>query len=525
MKTGVEYLRYSSDRQTEQSIEGQKRVCDEFAKRNDIVIVDTYIDRAMTGTNDNREAFQQMLKDSDKKAWDFVLVYKLDRFSRNKYEMAIHRKHLKDNGIKILSAMENIPDTPEGILLESLLEGMNQYYSEELSQKTKRGMNETRLKGNFIGGIPNYGYSLKEITADVNGKQVRTALKVIVNEEEAPILKAIFTDYSNGKRICDIVKELTERGVLNRGKPFLAGTIYSLLQQEKYTGIYRLNGAVYDKIYPQIIPPEPYETVRKRIDANKYGKHVPGIDYLLKGRIFCGYCGNPMYSYTGTSCTGKINRYYKCRAIKKNTPCDNRPISKEVIERFVAEAVTDAITDKANLALLMDRIISKQRKQFSDDFTLRSLQKELAKTNKAISNIMNAIEAGIFTETTKARLQELEIFRKELGEKILIEGTKTKEALQAEDIEKYLKEAIKLKPKSMIELLVEKVVVFTDRAEVFLKYSPDSNETNSPDGNNSGRGCFIVRYDKSIEKPKVGRRHRGAPLQTYTAKFIIALYI
>lgn len=406
---------------------------------------------------------------------------------------------------------------------------MNQYYSEELSQKTKRGMNETRLKGNFIGGVPNYGYSLKEITADVNGKQVRTALKVIINEEEAPILKAIFTDYSNGKRICDIVKELTERGVLNRGKPFLAGTIYSLLQQEKYTGIYRLNGAVYDKIYPQIIPPELYETVRKRIDANKYGKHVPGIDYLLKGRIFCGYCGNPMYSYTGTSCTGKINRYYKCRAIKKNTPCDNRPISKEVIERFVAEAVTDAITDaitdKANLALLMDRIISKQRKQFSDDFTLRSLQKELAKTNKAISNIMNAIEAGIFTETTKARLQELETFRKELGEKILIEGTKTKEALQAEDIEKYLKEAIKLKPKSMIELLVEKVVVFTDRAEVFLKYSPDINETNSPDGNNSGRGCFIVRYDKSIEKPKAGRRRGGAPIQTYTAKFTISIYI
>ena len=116
---------------------------------------------------------------------------------------------------------------------------------------------------------------------------------MIINEEEAPILKSIFTDYSNGKRICDIVKELTERGVLNRGKPFLACTIYSLLQQEKYTGIYRLNGAVYDKIYPQIIPPELYEIVRKRIDANKYGKHVPGIDYLLKGRIFCGYCGNP----------------------------------------------------------------------------------------------------------------------------------------------------------------------------------------------------------------------------------------
>ena len=126
MKTCVIYARYSSDRQTEQSIEGQVRVCNDYAERNGILIVNQYIDRATTGTNDNRDAFQQMLKDSDKKQFDFVLVYKLDRFSRNKFEMAMHRKHLKDNGVKILSAMENIPDTPEGILLESLLEGFEQ---------------------------------------------------------------------------------------------------------------------------------------------------------------------------------------------------------------------------------------------------------------------------------------------------------------------------------------------------------------------------------------------------------------
>ena len=123
MKKAVEYLRYSSDSQTVQSIEGQMRVCHEYAKRNDIVIVGTYIDRAMTGTNDNRKDFQRMLRDSAKGAWDFIIVYKLDRFSRNKYEMAVHKKTLKDNGVKLLSAMENIPDTPEGIILESLLEG------------------------------------------------------------------------------------------------------------------------------------------------------------------------------------------------------------------------------------------------------------------------------------------------------------------------------------------------------------------------------------------------------------------
>ena len=144
MKTAVIYARYSSDRQTEQSIEGQLRDCYEYAQRNDIVVVDKYIDRATTGTNDNRAAFQQMMKDSDKKTWDFVLVYKLDRFSRNKFEIAMHRKHLKDNGIKILSAMENIPDSPEGILLESLLEGYNNKNGQSKKYKKQSGFNEER---------------------------------------------------------------------------------------------------------------------------------------------------------------------------------------------------------------------------------------------------------------------------------------------------------------------------------------------------------------------------------------------
>ena len=123
MKKAVIYARYSCDRQNEQSIDGQLRVCREYAERNNLVIIDTYIDRAMSGTNDNRTAFQRLLKDSAKRAWDVVLVYKLDRFSRNKYEMAIHKRTLRDFGVRLVSAMENIPDTPEGIILESLLEG------------------------------------------------------------------------------------------------------------------------------------------------------------------------------------------------------------------------------------------------------------------------------------------------------------------------------------------------------------------------------------------------------------------
>ena len=123
MKTAVIYARYSCDKQTEQSIEGQLRVCQDYAKAHDILILDTYIDQAISGTTDNRADFQRMIKDSARKEWDYVLVYKLDRFSRDKYATAIHKKTLRDNGVKVLSAMENIPDTPEGIILESLLEG------------------------------------------------------------------------------------------------------------------------------------------------------------------------------------------------------------------------------------------------------------------------------------------------------------------------------------------------------------------------------------------------------------------
>ena len=123
MRKAVIYARYSCDKQSEQSIEGQLRVCEEYAKRNDILILNTYIDQAMSGTNDNRPDFRKMIKDSANHTFELVLVYKLDRFSRNKYETAIHKKTLRDNGVKVISAMENIPDTPEVIILESLLEG------------------------------------------------------------------------------------------------------------------------------------------------------------------------------------------------------------------------------------------------------------------------------------------------------------------------------------------------------------------------------------------------------------------
>ena len=182
MKTAVIYARYSSDTQTEQSIEGQLRVCNEYAKNNDILILRTYIDRAMTGTNDNRPDFRQMIEDSKKHDFSIVLVYKFDRFSRNKYETTKHKKTLKDNGVKVVSATEYIPDSPEAIILESMIEGYAEYYSAELSQKVRRGIRESYEKGYFIGGYGLFGYDIVD-------------KKWTINSYEADIVRDIFTRY------------------------------------------------------------------------------------------------------------------------------------------------------------------------------------------------------------------------------------------------------------------------------------------------------------------------------------------
>ena len=551
MKTAVIYARYSSDRQTEQSIEGQIRDCREFAQRNNIAIVGTYIDRAMTGTNDNREQFQQMLKDSDKKAWDYCLVYKLDRFSRNKYEMAIHRKHLKDNGVKILSAKENIPDTPEGILLESLLEGINQYYSEELSQKTKRGMRETRIKGNFMGGRINYGYS---VVREIAGEH--TVSKVVINEDEAAVLLRIFEAYAEGNRIPDIVHELEDKGIKNRGKPFTVNTIYFMLQNEKYTGIYHFRGETFTNIYPAIIPKELLQIVRERVNKNKTGKHVVGVDYILMGKCYCGYCGKKLRSAAGTSTDGTILRYYRCPNAKKDSDCHNKSIRKEVLEKLVTDALTKEVARPKNISLLTDKVFELYRASCSDDGDLKRYRKELAATDKAINNLLAAIESGIFTTSTKQRLTELEEKKARLEQTITIESAREKCLLTKEDIERYILDAVKLNAKQMVELLVERIDVFENKICIKLKYSdtspdgPDKqnnkeltrefeneeidalsndnmNETSRRDGDgNSRRGGFIFMVKKSYTVNQK-RRYRSGRIRTftYTIAFTVEFYI
>ena len=343
MKTAVIYARYSSDNQTEQSIEGQLRVCQDYAKRNDIAIIKTYIDRAMTGTNENRPDFQQMIKDSDKKEFEHVIVYKLDRFSRNKYETAKYKKILKDNGVKLISAMENIPDTPEGIILESLLEGMAEYYSAELAQKVKRGMKETRLKGNFTGGNIIYGYKVENH-------------KILIDEEKAEVVRFIYEQYSLGTYVKDIIAELTSKRIFNKGKPFAKNTIYNILKNEKYSGIYRFKDEIFENMYPAIVPNEIYDKVRNKINLNRYGKRSVELVYLLRHKLKCGYCGMPISAESGTAKDGTKRHYYKCLGRKRNNGCTKSSVRKEVFEEFVLDNILKVLSNSKYVDAIIESV-------------------------------------------------------------------------------------------------------------------------------------------------------------------------
>ena len=466
MKTAVIYARYSSENQTEQSIEGQLRVCEEYAKAHDILILNTYVDRAMTGTNDNRADFQRMLKDSSKREWNFVLVYKLDRFSRNKYETAIHKKTLKDHGIKVLSATEHIPDSPEGIIFESMLEGYAEYYSAELSQKVKRGMNETRLKGNYTGGHLLYGYK-KE------GK------KVVIDEQQAEVVRFIFEQYSIGVYVKHILLELDRRGVTYHGKEFGRSTVYNILKNEKYAGIYRFRGELIENMFPQIVPTEIFEKVREKVEKNHYGKRSVQVIYLLRNKLKCGYCGQSVNAECGTSQNGEKKYYYKCLGRKHNSGCKKSVIRKDILEKLVLDRIIRELNRPQIMQSIVANLMYIQEEQTKESSALNMIKKEKRQVDTALNNLVAAIEQGIFSNTTNKRLHELESKQEELEKQMLIEKSKLSVQLSEETIRRFYTEALKSEPQLLIECLVKEIILFDDKIEIQfnspIKISPDES--------------------------------------------------
>ena len=479
MKTAVIYARYSCDKQTEQSIDGQLRVCQDYAQRNDIMIINTYIDQAISGTTDNRPDFQRMIKDSAKKAFEFVLVYKLDRFSRDKFAATMYKHTLKQNGVRVLSAMENIPDTPEGIILESLLEGMNQYYSAELSQKVKRGMKETRLKGFYQGGGVPYGYK-------IDGR------KLVIDEERAENVRFMYDEFSKGVIVKDLIKQLTAMGKTYRGKPFAMNTVYNILRNEKYIGIYRINDEVLTNMYPQIIDEPIYNRVNAILQRNKRGSRSQEINYLLKHKLKCGYCGNNINGEYAKSHTGADFYYYKCRGRKmKLTDCNKSTIQKDTLENLIIDFTVEQLSEPQNIEAIINNLLAIQERNLKVNSTLIALQKEQREIETAIDNTMKAIAQGVITKTTTQYLKQYEERQEEITKLIVVEQSKETVTITEKEIRKYYQDALRLEPQMLVNYLIKEITLFDNRADIY--YNSPIKSTDSTD--NSQGFSF---YSKSI---------------------------
>ena len=406
----VIYARYSSENQREESIEGQLRECYDFAKKNGISVIGEYIDRAFSAKTDRRPDFQRMIKDSGKRNFNVIIVWKLDRFARNRYDSAHYKAYLKKNGVKVMSAVERISDGAEGILLESVLEGMAEYYSADLSEKVLRGHTENALKCKYNGGTMPIGF-----TTD-------SERHYVINPLTAPFVVEAFKAYDEGMTMRKIAEMFNERGLKNqRGSILEPDSINRMLRNRRYIGEYSYRDIVIPDAIPAIVPRDLFERVQEKIVKNSKApaRHKAEDEYILTTKLFCGDCGSLMIGESGTSRNGNVYHYYKCASAKKGTGCHKKPIKKKWIEDYVIQLIKDRLNDNA---FIDDIVRACMEFQASDNTVVQHLKHEVHETEKAIDNILHAIEQGIVTPSTKERLEELEATRKKLNDQIAKES-------------------------------------------------------------------------------------------------------
>lgn len=462
----VIYARYSSEGQREESIDGQIRECIEYCKQNGMNVVKEYIDRALSAKTDNRPDFQQMIKDSAKGLFDVVVVWKLDRFARNRYDSAHYKAALKKNGVRVVSAKENIADGPEGIILESMLEGMAEYYSAELSVKVIRGHTENALKCKYNGGTPTFGFAI-----DAN-KQYQP------DPVNAPIVLDIFKMYDTGSTMKQIVDHLNALGVTTvRGKSADLNFISGILHNRKYIGEYKYRDIVVPDGIPALVPTDLFERVQEQMKKNKKAsaRHKAEDDYLLTTKLFCGSCKAMMVGESGTSSSkGQVYHYYRCVNSKRKKTCKakHRSVRKDPLERAVVASVMRNIMDDAFVEYFTDQALALQGQESNE---LPALRRQLADTEKAIDNMLNAIQAGIFNASTKRRLDELEATKEKLELSIIKEEMK-KPQFTREQIQFYILQFRKVDTNTLegrrrlIDGFVNSVVVYDDYILVTFNY-------------------------------------------------------
>ena len=370
----VIYARFSSDKQKENSIDFQLRADRAYCELKGLNIVGEYIDRAVSGTTDNRPDFQRMIKDAQKRQFAFVVVYRFDRFARNRYDSAIYKKELEKYGVRVLSTEESIGTGDEGVILESIYEAMAESYSRRLSRVVTQGMKETALKGMSTGGNLSFGYTIVDH-------------KVEIDEKTAPAVRYCFEARAEGIPKTPIAKEINARGYrTKRGKAFDVNVVTRILSNPMYKGVHDYVGIKRD--CPAIVSEELWDRVQKieERDKKRYGRKTEGTYYALSGKLFCGHCGVAMIGDSGTSKGGVKHSYYSCATKKRLHKCNKKSEKKDFIEWYVCEQTLCTVLTDSNVKKIAERVVALSEAEIGTG--------ELVRLEKLRSEIEREIDAA-----------------------------------------------------------------------------------------------------------------------------------
>ena len=476
MKKAVIYARFSSAKQTEQSIEGQLRICHQYAKDNDLCVVKEYIDRAKSAKNDLRPSFQKMLADSYNHEFDFVIVYALDRFARDDGDHGTDKRILQRNGVLLLSATQQIGVNADGtenlggILTEGIYVALAKYYSRELAQKVRRGQNESLEKKNFLGGTVLYGYRIVD-------------KKFVINESEAEVVREMFELYSKGESAFDIADIFKAKGVKNSlGKDFKPNGIIRMLQNLKYIGVFKYRSRVIEDYLPPIIDKHLFEVVQMRISNNKRNPakakaHTP---YILTGKLYCGYCKELMIGEAGTSRHGDVHYYYKCKTQKRHLgKCEKHTVRKREIEDLVIKSTLDHILSNDIINDITEQLLKIQTEN-RNTAELEVLKQQLAEVNVYIKNMLTAIKKGVITKSTQEELERLETERAELEKNITVATHNTAPLLTRERIRFWFEQFSNFDfnddgaRQYLVTYFINRIILYDDRMIIIYNHNGDN---------------------------------------------------
>ncbi len=489
----VAYARFSSDGQRDESIDAQLRAINNFIEQNGYSLLRTFADRGISGTTDNRPEFLSMIDFVKKNKVDAVIVHKLDRFARNRYDSAIYRRELSNYGVKLISVLENFDDSPESIMLQSVIEGYNEYYSKNLRREVTKGLMENARTCRHTGGKPCLGYDVDKET-----------LKYVINPFEAEAVKLIFKMYIDGYGYTAIIDELNRKGFKTKsGRNFGKNSLYDILRNEKYSGVYIYNKSVHpdedgkfnrhasksnDEIIrieggvPAIISKEDFAIVQKKMNERKSKTAIfkAKEEYLLSGKIICGECGS---TYAGNSrrVSGRPTSYISYNCVKRNgkVKCKNTGIRREVIENIILERLSGAVFNEKLLPDILDKYnqyaLSRNKSYL---ITKEELKKKIGETEKGIDNIINVImQTG--SAALSQKLKELEETKVNLENAIAENERKLSEvSIDAKRLKLVFRKARQMlksgtlkNRKAIVEQYIKGVTVYKDKIEIEYRIS------------------------------------------------------